>query len=219
MDRLPARISPNSTFKPISHLCEQLNVIDVWRYLHPYQKEYTWSNVSGSLQSGTDLWLLSSSTLHFVSETLHSCAPFSDHKLIVVTFANPQEQTRKSRGFWTLNCNLLNDEAFWKSVEATACDIFNCNELSNVQKWEFFSFKIREMAIKYSKEMKKRNTIRELETMAELNSLINKGTLTEEEELNMTSLKEEVDQLYINMTKGAFIRSRATWLEEGERNT
>ena len=67
--------------------------------------------------------------------------------------------------------------------------------------------------------MKKRNTIRELETMAELNSLINKGTLTEEEELKLSSLKEEVDQLYINMTKGAFIRSRAKWLEEGERNT
>ena len=109
MDRLPARISPNSKFKTISYLCEQLNVIDVWRYLHPHQKEYTWSNVSGSLQSRIDLWLLSSFTLQFVSETLHSYAPFSDHKVIVVTFANPQEQTRKSRGFWKFNCNLLND--------------------------------------------------------------------------------------------------------------
>ena len=63
--------------------------------------------------------------------------------------------------------------------------------------------------------MKKCNTIKELKTMKELNSLINKGTLTEEEESKLSSLKEEIDQLYINMTKGAFIRSRAKRLEEG----
>lgn len=35
----------------------------------------------------------------------------------------------------------------------------------------------------------------------------------------MTRLKEEIDQLYISMTKGAFIRFRAKWLEEAEMNT
>lgn len=84
MDRMPARILPTSKFKAISHLCEHLNVMDVWRYLHPYHKEYTWSNVKGSLQSRIDLWLLSSHTLQFVSESLHSYAPFSDHKMIVI---------------------------------------------------------------------------------------------------------------------------------------
>ena len=34
--------------------------MDVWRYMHPYHREYTWSNVKGSLQSRIDLWLLSS---------------------------------------------------------------------------------------------------------------------------------------------------------------
>ena len=63
--------------------------------MHPYQKEYTWSNVCGSLQSQIDLWLLSSPTPQFVSETLHSYAPFSDHKMIVITLANPRERTEK----------------------------------------------------------------------------------------------------------------------------
>lgn len=37
--------------------------------------------------------------------------------------------------------------------------------------------------------------------------------------MKLTSLKEEIDQLYINMTKGAFLRPRAKWLEESEKNS
>lgn len=134
MDRLPARMPSNSRFKVTSYLCEQLNVIDAWRYTHPYQKEYTWSNAIGSLQSRIDMWLLSSYTMQYVSETLHSYAPFSDHKMIVISFANPLEQKATLRGFWKLNCNLLKDEAFCKSVKTIAENIFNEKELSNVQK-------------------------------------------------------------------------------------
>lgn len=91
MDRLPSREGPNSRFKAISYLCEQLNIIGVWRYIHPDQKEYTWSNVNSSIQSWIDLWLLSSLTLRLVSETLHSYAP---------SLVNPEEQTKKIHGYW-----------------------------------------------------------------------------------------------------------------------
>ncbi len=98
-------------------------------------------------------------------------------------------------------------------------NIFNGKELSDVQKWEFFTFKIRESAIRHSKEMKKRNNLKESKIMKELNILVNKNSPTPEEEIKLIKLKDVLDQLYINMTKGAFIRSRAKWLEEGEKNT
>lgn len=90
MDRLPARMS-TTRFNVVLYLCEHLNVVDAWRYMHPYLKEYTWSNATGSLQSRTDL-LLSSHTMQFVSESAHSYAPFSDHQMIAITFSNPREQ-------------------------------------------------------------------------------------------------------------------------------
>ena len=219
IDRIPARIPPSSKFKAISHLCEHLNVMDVWRYMHPYHKEYTWSNTQGSSQSRIDLWLLSSHTFQFVSESSHSYAPFSDHKMIVIQFTNPQEQTKTMRGYWKLNCDILKDETFCRLEKAVASDIFNDREMNSGQKWEFFKFKIRELAIKHSKEIKKRNNHKENETINELNFLLNKGSLTEEEESKLTHLKAEIDRLYMNMTKGAFIRSRAKWLEKGEKNT
>ena len=55
--------------------------------------------------------------------------------------------------------------------------------------------------------------------MDKLNVLMNKGNLSEEEETTMKKLKEEIDNMYIEMAKGAFVRSRAKWLEQGERNS
>lgn len=46
-----------------------------------------------------------------------------------------------------------------------------------------------------------------------------KGNLLEEEEIKLKRLKEDIDNMYIAMAKGAFIRSRAKWLELGERNS
>lgn len=156
---MPARKPSASKFKAVSHSCEHLTVLDVWRYMHPYHQDYTWSNAQGSQQSRTDLWLLSSHTFQFVSESLHSYTPFSDHKMIVIQFTNPQEQKKTMRGYWKLNCYILKDEAFCRSVKAVASDIFNHNEMTSGQKWEFFKFKIRELAIKHSKEIKKNVTI------------------------------------------------------------
>lgn len=187
--------------------------------MHPYQKEYTWSNATGSLQSRIDLWLLSSHTMQFVSESAHSYAPFSDHRMVAITFSNPREQKTTIRGHWKLNCNLLNYDPFCDAVELIAGNIFSRNGLSSVQKWEYFKFKVRQAAIRHSKEMKMRNNIKETKLMRDLNDFINKSSLTEEERARISSLKEDVDQLYMNMTKGAFIRSRAKWVENGEKNT
>lgn len=153
MDRLPARITLNSRFKAVSHLSEQLNIVDVWQYLHPYHNEYTWSNDDGSLRSRTDLSLLSTPTVQFVSEASHSYAPFSDHKMILMTFVDPFEKGKKTHGYWKLNCSLLEDKTFCKSVEVNVKDIFSCNDVSGIQQWEFFKFKMRELSIDHCKEM------------------------------------------------------------------
>lgn len=55
--------------------------------------------------------------------------------------------------------------------------------------------------------------------MNELHSLLLKTSLSEEEQIQMKRLKEDIDNLYIDMAKGAFIRSRAKWLEQGEKNS
>ena len=70
-----------------------------------------------------------------------------------------------------------------------------------------------------SKEIKKNNVAKEISIINELNTLMKKDNPSEDEEIKLKRLKEELDNAYINMAKGAFIRSRAKWLELGERNS
>ncbi len=64
------------------------------------------------------------------------------------------------------------------------------------------------------------NKLRKItEITDQLNTLIKQTTLSEDEKSKLYLLNLEIDQLYIELDKGAYVRSRAKWFEEGERNT
>lgn len=193
-------------------MSQELSVIDAWRFFNLNCKEFTWSNTRGTLQSRIDLWLTSPSWLQYISEINHSYAPLSNHKLISIHLAGSKESNKKLRGYWKLNNNLLKNKTFQDSVKLIALDIFPKNDMNSIQKWEYFKFKIREMAILCSKNIKKGKDKKEKE-MDELKTFLNKENLSEEEHVRLLQLQNEIDNLYTEAAKGAFIRSRAKWLE------
>lgn len=192
------------------------SVIDIWRFLNPDKNVFTCSNANRSLHSRIDLWFISHSCTQFVSDTSNDYAPLSDHNLISIHLVGTKQKVNNSRGYWKLNVNLIKDDIFCNLVNTTAKKIFSDNNSSHTQKWEYFKFKIRELAIRRSKGIKKNNLAKEMNIMSALNALLLKTSLSEEEQSNMKRLKEDIDNLYIDMAKGAFIRSRAKWLEQGE---
>ena len=50
-------------------------------------------------------------------------------------------------------------------------------------------------------------------------NLLSKEDNTEEEKLEIKKISLQLDDLYLNLARGAFVRSRAKWLEEGEKNS
>lgn len=75
------------------------------------------------------------------------------------------------------------------------------------------------MAIKRSKEIKTLKVNEEKQIMEELSNLIKKDLLSEDDHVRLRNLHAKIDEIYIEMAKGAFMRSRAKWFEEGEKNT
>lgn len=217
LDRHPPR-SASLSFKPASFMSDFLQLTDVWRFMNPSVIDFTWSNSNRSSQSRIDLWLMSSQSLQFVSDISHSHAPLSDHKLISLRLRGSKEKSN-IRGYWKLNNNILDDKKFEEGVNLLVKDIFNRKEMNSIQKWEFFKFKIREVAIKRSKEIKKQKTDKMNCLIDQLQLLNSKNFLSEGELKLVKSLSEELDSMYVNLAKGAFIRSRAKWLEEGEKNS
>lgn len=74
-------------------------------------------------------------------------------------------------------------------------------------------------AIKRSKELKFLRNQKESELFNRINILLTKSTVSSEEEIELKEIQLKIDQMYRDLAKGAFIRSRAKWLEEGETNS
>lgn len=92
-------------------------------------------------------------------------------------------------------------------------------ELSSLGKWEWFKFKSKESAIKISKHVTKLKKQKQQLIIREINTLCHKADLSVEEHIRLNCLQSELDNLYLEKANGAFIRSRARWLEEGEKNS
>ena len=219
-DRFPPRVthSPQGN-NLISSLCSDLSLSDAWRFFNPNLKDFTWSNRSLTLKSRIDLFLISSSCLQFVKEIKHIYAPLTDHKQIILKLGTNQD-SNAMRGYWKFNNSLLADESFNNSVKQLVKDVFHDNSNKDYGKvWEYFKFQVRLIAIKRSKELKKERNTLEADLMNNLSLLLSKETTSSDDEIELRALQIQLDNIYLDIAKGAFIRSRAKWLEEGERNT
>ena len=130
------------------------------------------------------------------------------------------QETVGMRGYWKLNNSLLSDDQFNDTIKNLINEILNNGEDVNYcKKWEFFKYKVRCSAIKRSKILKQEKLKQEKDLTEKLSLLYSKDNITQEEEIELKNIQMQLDHFYLNLAKGAFIRSRAKWLEEGEKNT
>lgn len=218
-DRYPPK-STSSLLNPlVSKFCSNLKIIDVWRYLHPSLRQFSWFRPNAASKSRIDYWLVSDNLLLFAKDCTMSAAPLTDHcsiSLIIQT----DHTSSKTKGYWKFNSDLINNEKFCLKIRELILDIKNSNNFSsNKARWEFLKYKIREFSINYSKILAKVRKQQELNIIYEINKCCNDSTLTELEKTKIISLQLELDNLYIKKAKGAYIRSKAKWIEEGEKST
>ena len=92
--------------------------------------------------------------------------------------------------------------------------------VSTSLQWEFLKNRIKGFSIAYSiaKNHRNKNVIRDLEE--KLNKFNQANTmLSSEQTLRRKLLKQQLDELYENKSKGYQVRSRSKWIEQGEKST
>lgn len=72
------------------------------------------------------------------------------------------------------------------------------------------------ISIKFSKNLSKSNRKYQTKLIKEINDTCNKTTLNENDKEKRVELHSKLDEIYTKRAKGAYIRSRAKWIEEGE---
>lgn len=86
-------------------------------------------------------------------------------------------------------------------------------------KWEFLKYKLREFSITYGKNLKKKRLAKEIQLINKINMCCCKSVLSDEDKKKLIHLHSSLDELYVRKAKGAYVRSRAKWMELGEKNS
>ena len=199
------------------NLIETKNLNDVWRQMHPNRKQFTYKDISR-----LDKFLVSTDLLDNVQKTnIIIPGVKSDHKCVTL-FMDFDTSTR-GPGRWKLNTSILTDKTYNDNIKSLLTK--TQDEYKNISKqfvWEICKIKIKEFTISYCKYKQKvrKNVIKELEDRVQakeqevINSNYNRNKQAERDELI-----NDLHNLVNESNKGAQIRSRAKWVEEGEKST
>ncbi len=119
--------------------------------------------------------------------------------------------------------SILNYEDVKTEVRRLIRKYWNEAQIDNkyCSKWKLMKFEIAKYLRKYSSDLAKRRNAEEDEIVSTITSLSQKPLdyLSTNEKEILTEYQNKLDNLYMLKAKGAFIRSRQKWMEEGERNS
>ena len=205
----------------LSHLFESCCCVDIWRYLHPSSSCFTWSSSDGTLASRIDLvgcpyvWVSSVSSCDVIP------CPFSDHCAVLFCVSVP-DVVAPGPGLWKLNTSVLEDEGYVSAVTNFWSGWRNMKGLyhSLAKWWEEGKSRVKALTIRHccqrsAVSSQRRELLSNL--AAHLKSKVDEGFLSIYGVYQ--SVLGELAALDLDAAKGAQIRARARWVEEGETSS
>ena len=217
MDRCKCNDIKDTSSITYKNLIDTRNLHDVWRQMHPNRKQFTYKDISR-----LDKFLVSTEVLDNVQRSNILIPGIkSDHKGITLDL--DFNKSDKGPGRWKLNISILNDTAYINKIKSLL--LKTQNDYKNISKqliWEICKIKIKEFTISYCKYKQriKNNLMKELENkvQAKETELIN-SNYNRCIQIERDTLTNDLHILISEKNKGAQIRSRAKWIEQGEKST
>ncbi len=210
--------------KQIIELCEQNNLTDAWRVLNPEINRFTRreNTRGGIVQTRIDFWIISECLLNVTAKTDIQIGCKSDHSVISIDL-QIHNTNKRGRGFWKFNATLLRNREYINKVKV--CIANNIEQYKNFPNkglvWDVVKCEIRGLTISFSTHLTRTRNQQEKDLATELEDLEKQLDNNSDSNLNdrYKSLKQEFESIQAEKAKGAILRSRAKWTEEGEKNT
>lgn len=83
---------------------------------------------------------------------------------------------------------------------------------------QWIKYNVRILAIKQDKKLAAHRKQTQMNIIAKNNPLCKGEALNDKEKEELLHLRSDLDQMFAEKANGAFIRSRAKWIEDGEKN-
>ena len=191
----------------------KLKLDDTWRAFNKSVNEFTYIDPSDRNRDSRIDYLFLSLSLSKNSMNCTICnAPVPDHNAVFVDInisINP-----RGPGYWKLNVSILENDDYIKGIhdliDRTVADY---NDVGDKLVWELCKVRIREYSICYCSNLSRIHKTQ----VTVLEDRLRNGIYKDNGERK--TIKEQLDRLYMNNAKGAQIRSRARYVEEGEKST
>ena len=129
----------------------ELDLVDVWRTIHPTRAGYTWRQKTPFLAERLDYIFIANSMLQFVEAIENFPSIFSDHSMIIVNLhyqVNP-----RGPGYWKFNNSLLNNRDYVEAMNKLIAKELDQESLytSKRDHWEIIKLAIRTSTIQFTK--------------------------------------------------------------------
>ena len=203
---------------------QALGLSDVWRIFNNNEKEFTWCRYNPFIGRRLDYCFASEDLLQYCVSCNIFSVPSTDHRAVIVEM-NSSDFVR-GPGYWRFNNAYLKDECFVSSLNVLLNKLLlNDNSdmpMNNVDKWELCKVEIREFCMEYGRNRarNKKNRLLDLQLqMQELEKQIISNPDNEELHTDILRVKQQLEAISLEKARGAQVRARIKWIEEGERNT
>ena len=205
----------------LATLFESCCCIDAWRYLHPTSASFSWTRPDGSISSRIDLigcpyiWVTSMSSCDFIS------CPYSDHCAVLFSVFVPGI-VPPVPGLWKLNASFLNEDdyvqlitSFW-GVWRTKMLTFS----SLAKWWEAGKQEVQRITQDFCVcRVNETRASRDLlcRLADHLKSRFDEGLISAY--MPYRSVLNRLAELDLAQARGAQVRSRIRWVEEGKTSS
>ena len=208
----------------IANLSSLYSLQDVWREMNAGKKQFTWRDKAYKVQCRLDYFLTSKNLTNITRNCDIIHAPSSDHCAVKLFIQSEVLNKKPGPGFWKFNGSLLEDEVYIKEIKnniKTYRDKYDYLADKGL-KWDLIKMELRGFTIAYTKEKAKKNRDTERELQEQLNDLLTQAEHCKNNPVlrtNIQILQTRLKRITEQKVKGAMIRSKARWVEHGEKNT
>lgn len=221
IDKLHCSAVPSSDCNVLSSLKSDFSLVDVFRLRNPRAISFTWSNKDHSQASRLDRFFVSRSLFKGVRSNRVFPCTFSDHDFVDLDLSLSGFSNRRS-GVWKFNSALLSSPDFVQLISDVIGqhkhNILNFNSLG--EWWDNLKIQIRKSCIDFSlREKRLRNRKRSVLTKQLICAKQAFHNNPSGDTSEIRSLEGALSSLVLQEAEGAKIRSRAQWIEQGEKPT
>ena len=205
----------------LSSLFSDCCVVDIWRVLHPGVSAFSWCRPDGALASRIDLFGCPYVWVPHVSAADILPCPFSDHCALSFSFVLP-DSVPMGPGLWKLNLSILEEDEYVSLITDFWFFWQRCQSgfSSLTRWWDAGKSHIKRLSINYCKNRNKSKCIERnilVNLVAHLKTHVDSGRLSLLP-IYLSTLSR-LDALDCEVARGAQVRARVRWAEEGESST